>query len=205
MVGKALGKGNPARADARRQQVLDAAGQCFRRAGFRGASMSDISAMAGMSTGHIYHYFKNKEAIVEAIVERNKDSVLSDIEQLKRQPDVLQALIEGASQCMVRRPQDDLDDPALLLEIFAESSRNPVVAALLRQRDAILRESFQEALAIGQQQGSIVREADLNSLIDLLAAIFDGLIIRNALHPDTDRDGMLRLFRLLLERFLRPA
>ena len=205
MVGKALGKGNPARADARRQQVLDAAAKCFRRSGFRGASMSDISATAGMSTGHIYHYFKNKEAIVEAIVERNKDAVLSDIEQLKGQPDLLQGLIDGASQCMARLDQDGLDDPALLLEVFAEASRNPLVATLLQERDGILRESFKEALAIGQSQGSIAKDVDLNSLIDLLAAIFDGLTIRNALHPDADRDGMLRLFRLIFQQFLRPA
>ena len=30
----------------------------------------ELAKRAGMSVGHIYHYFANKEAIIEAIVER---------------------------------------------------------------------------------------------------------------------------------------
>ncbi|QYU68460.1 TetR/AcrR family transcriptional regulator [Leptolyngbya sp. 15MV] len=50
--------------DKRRRQILDAALRCFRESGFRGASVSDICKVAGMSPGHLYHYFPSKEAIV---------------------------------------------------------------------------------------------------------------------------------------------
>jgi TetR/AcrR family transcriptional regulator, repressor for uid operon len=49
-------------AEARREQVLDAAAHCFRRHGYHGASMAEIAGAAAMSPGHIYHYFQSKEA-----------------------------------------------------------------------------------------------------------------------------------------------
>ena len=56
------------RAEVRRQQVLDAAAQCFRASGFHGASMAEIARTAGMSPGHIYNLFANKDDIISAIV-----------------------------------------------------------------------------------------------------------------------------------------
>jgi AcrR family transcriptional regulator len=193
---------NPERTELRRQQVLDAAAECFRRSGFRGTSMAEISALAEMSTGHIYHYFKNKEAIVAAIVERDKERVLANIAALTEQPNVLQALLDAAgdpNSCT--EPQG----AALLLEIFAEASRNPLVADITRERDTILRAAMEGALRIGQKQGSITDETDLDSLIILLGAFFHGLTIRRALYGDTECQGVSRLFRLLLERLLAPA
>jgi AcrR family transcriptional regulator len=64
------------RAAQRRHQVLDAAAICFRNHGFHGASMAQISKTAGMSPGHIYHYFDNKEAIIAAIVERDMEEMI---------------------------------------------------------------------------------------------------------------------------------
>ena len=47
--------------EARREQILDAACDCVRRAGFHGASMAEIAQAAGVSVGQIYRYFENKE------------------------------------------------------------------------------------------------------------------------------------------------
>ena len=53
--------------EARRQQIVDAASTCARRAGFHGASMAEIAHAAGLSVGQIYRYFENKEAIGEIL------------------------------------------------------------------------------------------------------------------------------------------
>ena len=62
---------DPALAQARREQVLCAAADCFRRKGYHGAGMAEISRTAGMSAGHIYNYFESKEAIIESIFYKN--------------------------------------------------------------------------------------------------------------------------------------
>jgi AcrR family transcriptional regulator len=55
----------PARAgsEQRRREILDAALACFASSGFGAATMADIRARAGASTGSIYHHFKSKEQI----------------------------------------------------------------------------------------------------------------------------------------------
>ena len=86
------------RAEARRQQILCAAAQCFREHGFHGASIAQISKSAGMSAGHIYHYFDNKEAIIAAIVAQDLEGLLKLSAELRAAGDIGQALIERAAE-----------------------------------------------------------------------------------------------------------
>ncbi|MDA8232852.1 MAG: TetR/AcrR family transcriptional regulator [Magnetospirillum sp.] len=203
MTAKTALPAKPGRSEQRRQQVLDAAAACFQRAGFRGASMADISEGAGMSTGHIYHYFKSKEAIVEAIVERDQKRGLDIIEELKNTDDVLAAMIDKAGQAVDNVTR--ANDPALTLEIFAEAARNPVVGEIVKDCAGKIGRNLQEALEIGQKQGTLLAEADPEALSVLLHALFSGLTVRAALEPDFDREPVLRVLRLLFERFLRPG
>ena len=57
MKPKAKRQTDPAIALARREQILTAAAECFRRKGYHGAGMAEISNTAGMSAGHIYNYW----------------------------------------------------------------------------------------------------------------------------------------------------
>src|SRR5262245_14005838 len=51
------------RTDQRRQEILDAALDCFAGKGFTATTMAEIKASAGASTGSIYHHFKSKEQL----------------------------------------------------------------------------------------------------------------------------------------------
>jgi AcrR family transcriptional regulator len=202
MTEKTAPPANVTRAESRRQQVLDAAAVCFRRSGFRGASMSDISALAGMSTGHIYHYFKSKEAIVEAIVERDLQQGLADIEALKEKNDIVQALIDGANDCIIDR--NKLSEPALSLEILAEASRNPVISSFLGNCKTAIRRSLLEALEIGRKQGSVAIDAEIGVACTMLMLIFDGITVQSAMDPLFNREVIMQQLGLLLNRLLRP-
>jgi AcrR family transcriptional regulator len=193
---------NAARAESRRQQVLDAAAACFRESGFRGASMADISRRAGMSTGHIYHYFKSKEEIVEAIVERDQGWGLTMIERLKESGNILQAMIDDGRQAMIERTATA--HPALLLEFLAEASRNPLVAAICGKCDEAIGRSLEELMTIGQHQGSIAADVDVRAMARLLMVLWDGLTVCNALQPNFDRESMTAIYHQVLQRLLLP-
>lgn len=64
---------------SRRNQILDAAQRCFKKQGFHKTTLRDIAQEFGMSAGHIYNYFSNKEAIIEALVELR--TLLSGLEK----------------------------------------------------------------------------------------------------------------------------
>jgi len=53
-----------------RTQVLDAALALFSHQGYRATSMRDIAAKAGVSTGNVYHHFKDKEAIFRELLDQ---------------------------------------------------------------------------------------------------------------------------------------
>jgi AcrR family transcriptional regulator len=56
--------------DARREAILDVAQEVFLEEGFAAASMSTIAARLGGSKGTLYNYFKSKDELFKAYVER---------------------------------------------------------------------------------------------------------------------------------------
>jgi AcrR family transcriptional regulator len=56
--------------DERRSQILDAAEGVFTRKGFDEARMEDIAGKTGLSKGTLYLYFKSKDDLILAILDR---------------------------------------------------------------------------------------------------------------------------------------
>lgn len=190
--------------EARRQQVLDAATECFRRNGFHGTSIAKISKVAGMSPGHIYHYFENKEAIVEAIAKREEH----DISELARQ---LQEDESGGSLVarITRQVADSVDrclDPAYLelqLELAAEAARNPAIRRILRESDKVVTAEF---MALSNRVGlpGGMDEAELRLRMNMISAIFNGLMVRGAVAAEVDRKQTTHLVEKLIRCLLDP-
>ena len=63
------------RGQRRVEQILDAAEQVFVAHGVGGATMQMIAERASASMGSLYHFFPNKDAIVEALGARYADAV----------------------------------------------------------------------------------------------------------------------------------
>src|SRR5712691_923929 len=114
-----------------RTQILDAALVCFAKRGFHQASMHDISTEAGISVGLIYRYFENKDAVISAMADRHKKQIQEVLEQANQAPSLLESLeILFTAHCSSGRgPQVT---SAFVVDLFAESSRNPRVAELVR-------------------------------------------------------------------------
>ena len=91
-------KVDPVKHEEKRRKILEAAAQCFGRSGFQGASISHICVEAGMSAGHLYHYFPSKEAILEAVALASLDRLQAAYENFfsGSRPASGAAVIEGA-------------------------------------------------------------------------------------------------------------
>jgi TetR/AcrR family transcriptional repressor of mexJK operon len=66
------------RRDERRDMILDMARDCFLSLGYAATSMSAIAARLGGSKGTLYNYFKSKEELFGAMMERQCGE-LSDV------------------------------------------------------------------------------------------------------------------------------
>lgn len=65
--------------EARRNLIIDAAIQVISDSGFERTTIKQIARQAGIADGTIYNYFKNKEAILHAIVARITEAEVRDI------------------------------------------------------------------------------------------------------------------------------
>ncbi|HNQ75280.1 MAG TPA: TetR family transcriptional regulator [Pseudothauera hydrothermalis] len=189
--------GESPRSEARRAQILAAARDCFRRNGFHGASIAQICREAGMSAGHIYHYFENKEAIIAAIVEQDLDRLLTMTAELRAAPDILPAI----SACTADGVRDSLnvDEAALKLEIVAEAARNPRVADIVRTADRRCRESVTATFREHRRQLGLPADAQwLEATAELLAILYDGLMVRAIRRQDIPREAIISLFQNII-------
>jgi len=57
-------------ADERKNEILDIASDLFTAKGYDGTSISDIIEKAGVARGTVYHHFKSKEDVLNALIER---------------------------------------------------------------------------------------------------------------------------------------
>ena len=185
--------------EARRQQILDAACDCVRHAGFHGASMAEIAKAAGLSVGQIYRYFENKEAIIAAIVAQDLAEMREKFAEMESRPgdlvDVMtDHLPEAVDKCF------DLRRAALTLEVLAEASRNPKVAAILQAADA--QERVYAQAMLDRSRKPEWSDAEFQARCEAVGLLFDGMIIRAVNHPDTDREPLTRVLRDTLRHLL---
>lgn len=178
------------RSSGRRRQILDAAREAFATHGFHAASMAEIAAGAGVSVGHIYRYFENKEAVVGAIVEQDLEEAAVKIATLEGDAEAVATQI--VRHVGERTSQDKL---SLNLEILSEAARNPQVGALVRAADARLREHLRSALASrsGQSPG-----AALESRVEVVCVLIEGLLTRTVKTDDGDRRDVVEQVRQML-------
>jgi AcrR family transcriptional regulator len=190
---------SPSLSDLRRQQILDAAEQCFRKRGFHNAGMAEIARTFGMSAGHIYNYFDSKEAIIAAIVERDLADFFRRAEELRQAQDLTKAIIDRIET----RVADKLNPSksALQIEVMAEAGRNPRVAAMVQSFDAQVRATLRGLLQGASPQGGTPQ--DLDGKVDVLMALFDGLMIRALRHPGINRQQVTRVLSATIQSLLR--
>ncbi|QIK36781.1 TetR/AcrR family transcriptional regulator [Caldichromatium japonicum] len=183
------------RGEIRRRQILDAAARCFAQDGFHATSIATLSKATGMSPGHIYHFFANKEAIIGALIERKLAYSLQLVEQFEDAEDLFQALVERVELGL--NEKTNLANAALELEILAEAARNPGVAASLRAADQIKRQRLMELIGQARRGRSQEEdpERDIAASTELLMALFDGLAVRAISHPDIDRAALIPLLQ----------
>jgi TetR/AcrR family transcriptional repressor of uid operon len=167
-------------ASARRERILDAAKACFVRDGFHRTTMQDLAREAAMSAGNIYRYFDSKEAVVLGLAERERDrgtaALLASLEGLDDPRALLLGVITQYYMAISR------ETAVLRVDLWAEATRNPVIADMLRRFEEDGRVWFVHTLA------SIATSPDCDpqALFAAMDALMRGAVVHRALTPDYD-------------------
>lgn len=121
------------RAEARPDEVLDAALELFIAKGFAATRVEDIARRAGLSKGSVYLYFPSKEALMEGLVHRAVSPIaalaLHQLEALEGDPRVV-------ISATLRMVAGKLTDPKLIAIprlIMREVVQFPDLAVMYRK------------------------------------------------------------------------
>ena len=92
--------------EATPERILRAAEECVRRWGIHRVSMSDVALQAGVSRGSIYRYFPDRDALVQAVLERVAEVHVAEAEPVVRRQRTLAGKVAEAA-VVVRNLADD--------------------------------------------------------------------------------------------------
>ena len=192
--------------EERKDQILNAAEGVFTQKGFSKARMDDIAEETGLSKGTLYLYFKSKEDLVIAILDR---IFLGAFKQLETRRSIEASATEAISQFTeeaIRDYKKMLHMMPIAYEFLALAFRNKTVQKALTQYFKYYMEVLVPIIQHGIESGEF-RQVDAQEVAIAAAAIFEGTVLLwvydNSL-VDVERH-IRSSIQLLLEGVLVPV
>jgi AcrR family transcriptional regulator len=179
--------------DERRGEIVAAARTVFGRRGFARTTFKDVADEVGVTRGLIYHYFADKDALVDVVLEQVVDEFVVSVRvwDAQRVPgDIDRALLECIA--LFRRhldPADPLRQDLHRVENAALYSR-----FIDRAVDAVvdcIRETTVRAYARRHH-------IEIEHVGETFTVLVHGLIGLTRSHPDIEDDVLARVVRQVL-------
>jgi AcrR family transcriptional regulator len=170
-------------------RILEAAEQCIRRYGLRRVSMGDVARAAGLSRGSVYNHFHDREALVDAVLERAADRFVASSEASVHKRRTLAGQVAEAA-VFIRAHQHD---PLLTVTVGDEES---LLASLLTARieGLVARwiEFWQPYLEDAERRGEVRRGLDRRAAAEWIVRLMLSLVIMPSTVVDLDDPDALR-------------
>lgn len=190
--------------EARKNEILDAARACFLRRGFHQTTMQDICREAQLSPGAVYRYFRSKEDIINATIDRytvETTRLIATARSLASSPD--QAIQMIGRHFFARFQEPGFEQESLLeLQTWPEILRSERLLGALRRQLVMVRQAFVEMFTQAQAEQRLAGPEAFppEHLFSLVMAVWQGLRInllleREAVDPEAVFHILLRLFR----------
>jgi AcrR family transcriptional regulator len=181
------------RKEETRRLLEEKARRLFARHGFRGTSIDQIAAAAGVSRTTFFRYFPSKEAVVFASQQEGAEDFARLLAERPREENPLRAF-EEAVVALARRSEEDVVRKRRALEVWALYAANPELRArMIENRQAWVG---QMARVLAQRDG--LQEPAPRHLISSAVA----MVLLQQVNEEWQRsNGELPAERLIRERF----
>ena len=173
------------------EKILDVSQRLFLEKGYDNTTIQDIvDHLDGLTKGAVYHHFKSKEEIMDAVGDR-MFAANNPFEKVRGRSDLngLQKLREA-----IRLNQSDADRIDMVIQSIP-ITRNPrLLVEMIESNRRILTPYYQELLDEGNRDGSLHTEytKEIAELMPLLTSLW----LLPSVFP-ADKEGMKHKFRFL--------
>lgn len=159
------------RSQETRGQLIAAARSLFLEKGYAGTATPEVVERAGVTRGALYHHYKDKQALFQAVVEAESAQIAEEIEAgSARSPEPLGALLDGAS-AYFSAMRDAGRMRLMLVEAPAVLGADVLRKIDMQTGGRALRDGIADAL----EGASDMKSAAI--LADLVSAMFDRAVL----------------------------
>ncbi|MFC4493403.1 TetR/AcrR family transcriptional regulator [Streptomyces ovatisporus] len=191
---------DPARFRARRRHIVDAAAALFAAKGFERTTTAEICRAAGMSSGNLFHYFRNKRAIFHAVFEEDGEEKARRLEEARSRDDPWEGLLEIVDLLAV--PATEPLAPPLVMEAMVQAYRDSELEELLSRDSAAEHAAIASVLRKASAAGRTDPGLDPDHAASWVMALIASLYTSAATDPSFTPSEQLPMLRLILRRFL---
>jgi AcrR family transcriptional regulator len=193
-VAAVVGPGAPrepgAVADARREQMLQAAVEVIEERGFPDTRIADVARRADVSPALVIYYFKTKDNLLAEALRYAEnlfyDAGARQTAALDKARDRLETIIRMS--CIPDNGEGGpIDSWVLYLDLWAQAVRHPEIARVREESDRRWRGTVADIVREGQDSGEF-EDVDADDFAVFLGSLLDGLAVQIALH-DTEVTG----------------
>jgi DNA-binding transcriptional regulator YbjK len=182
----------------RRSDLADAAIETLAAAGMRGLTHRAVDRRAGLPEGSTSYYFRTRQALLQAVVERLAELTTAEIPALPVTD--LDAAAEAIATIIETGATTGRSRHLARYELILESGRRPELRAALTASWAVVQG------AVAEQLAALGLADPRRRAVDLLA-LLDGLLF-DAIAGTGDRDlagpGLRATVQALLTAVIRP-
>jgi AcrR family transcriptional regulator len=174
--------------DERKSQIVSAAVEVFTEKGFDDARMDDIAVKTGLSKGTLYLYFKNKDDLIMAILDRIFQQEFSKLESLDQEELGAVEEIRDFTRLMASEISALLRLIPIIYQFLALAFRNRYVQHALQRYLNLYMNYLIPIIQRGVDSGEF-RAVDPHDVAIAIGAIIEGTSLlwvydRNAIDPE---------------------
>jgi AcrR family transcriptional regulator len=177
-----------------RQELIAAAAKVFARRGYHKATVEEIAAEAGMTSGAIYSNFDGKEELFLAIADAQVESRVAEIQAVgDAAAGDGDAGIEAAAQFRAFL-ESDPEWPLLFYEFWSVSVRDAGLQGELAKRRDAIRDALADTLERVASEHGFELRFPAPVLATAIAASLNGLAFERAADPEALPDEVFGEF-----------
>jgi AcrR family transcriptional regulator len=153
--------------EARRNAILDAATEVFGSRGFEATRMEDVARAAGIAKGLVYKHFPSKDALFEALVDRQGRTYAAELRGVLRSADLTANPVEATRRGLALWLRQVSGDPATF-QLTDPGSHSAYEQLRLRMR-VVISEAIHAAAPDGDPAAELLVAAAIQGAAEAVA------------------------------------
>lgn len=183
----------------KRQQLLGAAVRVFARKGFHASRVGDIAEEAGVAHGLLYHYFKSKNQVLEAVFHENWSILVARIESVEETEEPAADQIRHIAAIVLRTW---LHLPDVVRVVIQEFGRSPELGERIGELTLPI-DALRRVIARGIERGEFRKDVDPAFAATVVYGSIDELLTAWVLgRLPSDEEAVARAEQTLVEVIL---